>query len=497
MKPKSNALNRLGNQVGHFINNEFRPSRSGKDFTSLNPATGEVLARVARGNREDVEEAVAAAKQAVTQGPWAQMPPAERAQIMMRIGDAIAEERQELAELESLDTGKPIQETLESDLVRAAKNFHFFAQVLRDEPEQRVYRSDDGSVHCARREPMGVCGLITPWNLPLYLATWKIAPALAMGNTVVLKPAELAPLSAAALAAICKQCDLPPGVLNIVNGFGENEAGAALVTSREVSAISFTGETTTGKSIMRAASDGLKKLSFELGGKGASVIFADANIEAALPLVLTAAYRNQGQVCLAGSRLLLHESIADHFIERLLPLVRSIKLGDPLDPTTTMGSLISRDHRDHVMNFVRVAEREGAQVLCGGEIPEQFPKLSAYFMPTLIHNVKQDSRIVQNEVFGPVLTIQTFKTLAEAVAMVNGTAYGLSCSVWSQDPQTLEKFSRGVRSGIIWQNTWFTRNLAAPFGGTKASGLGREGGTYSFDFYGQWKTVISPNAQPF
>ncbi|MEY4631838.1 MAG: hypothetical protein RIQ81_1958, partial [Pseudomonadota bacterium] len=341
------------------------------------------------------------------------------------------------------------------------------------------------------REPLGVTGLITPWNLPLYLATWKLAPALAQGNTIILKPAELTPLSATLLCELLNEAGLPKGVVNVVHGLGANSAGEALVRHPGVKAISFTGETGTGTAIMKDAAQTLKKLSFELGGKGATIIFDDADLEQAVPTACRAAFRNQGQICLAGSRLLVHESIAGQVIEKLLKQVGSIKIGDPLEDTTTMGSLISTEHRDKVASFVDHAStaRQG-EILCGGKTAQVAGLANgAFFEPTVIAGVKQDSRLIQEEIFGPVLTVQTFKTLEEAIQMTNGVPYGLSCSVFTRDGGRAQQFARRVRMGMVWINGWFIRDLHTAFGGMKRSGIGREGGRYSLDFFSEHKTV--------
>lgn len=477
----------------HLIQGELVPSLDGKTFDTINPATGEVLCKVALGGNREIDQAVAAAKYAWTEGPWARSTPSERAAVLRKIGDLILAKKQLLAELESLDSGKPISETLNGDIPRAAYNFHFYSELCAHQLSPS-FRSDDGSHHTTIREPLGVVGLITPWNLPLYLTTWKLAPALAQGNAVVLKPAELTPLTAYALHDILREAGLPPGVVNIVHGFGPDSAGEALVAHPDVKAISFTGETVTGATIMARGAATLKKMSFELGGKGASVIFADADVEKAAKVAARAAFRNAGQVCLAGSRLLVEESIAGRVIDIIKAEIAAIKIGDPLSEDTKLGSLIGVEHRNRVLGFIEYAKTlPGAKIECGGKIPAGFAATAAFLEPTLITGVPQDSRLIQEEIFGPVLTVQTFKSMNEALEMVNGTKYGLSCSIWTNDIAKAQYAAGKVRSGLVWINSWFIRNLHTAFGGMKHSGVGREGGQHSLDFFSELKTISMAN----
>jgi aminomuconate-semialdehyde/2-hydroxymuconate-6-semialdehyde dehydrogenase len=477
----------------HFINGELVPSKDGATFDSVSPATGEHICKVSRGGADEIDAAVKAAERAWREGPWSTMTPSERATMLRRIGDEILARKDEFAQLESLDSGKPLSETMNGDIPRSAYNFHFYADLCNHQTSPS-FRSDDGSHHTSIREPLGVVGLITPWNLPLYLATWKLAPALAQGNAIVLKPAELTPLTAYALHEVFTKVGLPPGVVNIVQGFGPQSAGEALVRHPGVKAISFTGETVTGAAIMAAGASTLKKTSFELGGKGASVIFADADIDKAARVATRAAMRNQGQVCLAGSRLLVEESVAPRVIEIVKAEMAKIKIGDPLNPDTTLGALCGAEHRNKVLSYVEHARSiPGVEIVAGGKTPQTMPPHGAYLEPTLIINVPQDSRLIQEEIFGPVLTVQTFKTFDEAVAMVNGTKYGLSCSVWTQDINKAQHAANKIRTGLVWINSWFIRNLHTAFGGMKHSGVGREGGQYSLDFFSEFKTISVAN----
>jgi len=473
-------------QLDHFIGGQYVPSSAGEWFDSINPATGQVLARVALGTADDVDRAVKAAHDAFENGPWPRMSLKERCDILLKIADLIMERRQILARAETLDTGKPIAESMDGDIPRAALNFQFFANFAQQGADES-YSSTENERHIAMREPLGVCGLITPWNLPLYLATWKIAPCLAMGNTCVLKPAEWTPYTAYLLADIVREAGLPAGVFNIVQGFGADGAGEALTRHPLVRSISFTGETGTGKAIMAAASATLKRVSFELGGKGANIIFADADLKEAIPTAIRAAFRNQGEICLAGSRLFVHEKIVDQVTEQIVDRARQIKVGDPLDAKTQMGALISKEHLEKVESYISLGKKEG-KLLTGGERLKEIPE-GNFLTPAVFTGLPYDSRFCQEEIFGPALPIVPFKTDEEAIRMANSTPYGLSASIWSQDVDRCHNVSRQLRSGMVWVNCWFARDLRTPFGGQKQSGVGREGGQHSLDFFSETKTV--------
>jgi aminomuconate-semialdehyde/2-hydroxymuconate-6-semialdehyde dehydrogenase len=484
----------LPTKPGHFIDGSYTAGSSSNTMPCVAPASDELLLDLPLAGTADIDTAVQAAKAALV-GPWGRTSAQERARIMRRIGDLLLERLDDFATLESLDTGKPISESKGGDVTRSARNFHFFADLAAHQ-SGTSYIGEDGSQHTTLREPLGVVGLITPWNLPLYLATWKLAPALAQGNSIILKPAELTPLTAMALGTVLNDAGLPPGVVNIVQGLGPHAAGEALVKHQDVKAISFTGETTTGVAIMGAAAPSLKKLSFELGGKGATVVFADADLAKAAKTAVRAAFRNQGQICLAGSRLLIARSVLPQMMDLLLREIRQIRIGDPLDPAATMGSLIAKSHRDKVAQYVEHARTlPGVEIIAGGMIPEGFPS-GAYFAPTLITGVAQDSRLIQEEIFGPVLTVQTFDDLGEAMAMLNGTPYGLSCSIFTSDVQLAQQAARMAKMGLVWINDWFLRDLHTAFGGMKRSGVGREGGQYSLDFFSEFKTVTFPAPAP-
>lgn len=470
----------------HFIGGDFVPSHGGGYFEDLNPATGEVIARVASGADADVDLCVAAAKHAFETGPWPRMSMKERAAILKRIAELILQNRQILAEAETADTGKPIAESLEGDIPRAAMNFQFFADYAPALSEE-CFTVDARERHFAFHEPLGVAALITPWNLPLYLATWKIAPCLMMGNTCVLKPAEWTPYTAYLLGHIVKEAGLPDGVLNIVHGFGAGSAGEALTRHPDVRCISFTGETSTGRAIMSAASQTLKKLSFELGGKGANIIFDDADLAEAIPTAVRAAYRNQGEICLAGSRLFVQEGVYKKVVEELVERVKGIRVGDPRDPATQMGAIISSEQLQKVQSYIDIGRKDG-KLVTGGERLANLPK-GNFLSPAVITDIDNSSRVCQEEVFGPVLPVVPFQSEEQVLAMTNSTPYGLSCSVWSSDVNRLHRVTREIKTGIIWVNSWFARDLRTPFGGQKSSGIGREGGRWALEFFSELKTV--------
>ena len=470
-----------------FIDGAWTDAQSGRTFDSLNPATGARLATIHEAGAEDVDRAVRAARRAFDEGPWPRLPIAERCRILNRIADIILRRKDELARLESLDSGKPIRESMEIDIPRAAYNFQFFADFFKY-AHTECLPLDDRALTYVRRQPVGVAALITPWNLPLYLTTWKVAPCLGAGNTCVVKPAELTPVTAAVLAEIAQEAELPAGVLNVVQGFGPSAAGEFLTRHPAVNLISFTGETTTGKAIMAAASSTLKRLSFELGGKGAAIVFEDASLDEAMPVALRAAFQNQGEVCLAGSRLLVQQSTYDEVLERLTGAAKEIRVGDPLDPTTQMGALVSEDHLAKVSSYVDIARDEGARVLCGGKRPDEMQR-GSFYLPTVIDRLQPISRVCREEIFGPVVTVMPFKDEAEAVSIANDTQYGLSAVVCTRDLNRAHRVAAQLQAGTVWINCWMLRDLRAPFGGFKSSGIGREGGHYSLEFFTEAKSI--------
>ncbi|MCB9254763.1 MAG: aldehyde dehydrogenase [Bdellovibrionaceae bacterium] len=465
----------------HFIDGHFVASES--TFETIHPGDGSVLATIGRGGKKEVDAAVAAAKASFERGEWRCRSLEERCAALEKLSTLILEHLPALALLESLDTGKPLRESFEGDIPRAARNFKFFAEFARQEgsscyPQGNVF-------HYSQREALGVVALITPWNLPLYLESWKLAPALAMGNSVVLKPSEWTPLTAAYLVEfLLPRVGIPNGVVNLVHGFGDGEAGEFLVSHPDVSAISFTGETRTGRAIMRSAAVGPTRLSFEMGGKGASVVFADADLEKAAELCARAAFRNQGQICLASPRVFVESSCFEAFTEKLAARARAIKLGNPLNYQTEMGALIGSAHFEKVKSYLSLLNTP-ARVWAGGKT-----RSPGYFVePTVVSGLPLDHAVSCEEIFGPLVSVYPFQSEGEAIEAVNATPYGLSASIWTRDGDRAHRVSNALRCGLVWVNTWFLRDLRVPFGGQKRSGLGREGGAFSLDFYSEWKSV--------
>jgi aminomuconate-semialdehyde/2-hydroxymuconate-6-semialdehyde dehydrogenase len=471
----------------NYIAGELRPAADGATLEDRAPATDAVVATIPASGPADVDAAVDAAHRAL-EGPWGRSTVAERADLLDAVADAIEAQADELAALESLDTGKPVKLARAMDIARAIANFRFFAGAIRHDHTDAHEMSD--ALNYTLRRPLGVVGLITPWNLPLYLLSWKTAPALATGNAVVAKPSELTPLSASALADILHGVGLPPGAFNLVHGLG-GSAGAALVSHPGVAAISFTGGTATGARVGAAASAGFKKLSLELGGKNATVVFADADPDLLFPGVLRASFTNQGQVCLCGSRILVERRFHDAFVDRFAREVEALRLGAPSDPATDLGSLVSIAHREKIEFYVALARAEGGTVVTGGSRPSFDGPLAAgaFYRPTVITGLSPTSRVAQEEIFGPVVTVHPFDTDVEAVAIANGVSYGLSASVWTRDLARAHRISAALDVGMVWVNTWLKRDLRVPFGGVKASGVGREGGDHSLSFYTNDKNV--------
>lgn len=473
-KPGAKGVPALGHRIGGRI---VAPA-AGIYLDNVDPATGKVLCKIPRGTSADLDAAVAAAQHA--QLKWAELPLGQRCEILDKAGQLIEGDLARLAMLESEDAGKPIKLARSLDIPRAARNFRFYAKFLmeREEPEFR----SDGWLHKTVRQPMGVVGLITPWNLPLYLLSWKVAPALGLGNAVVAKPSEMTPRTADALADILKEAGVPDGIYNVVHGLGP-EAGEPLVKHPGVRAISFTGGTGTGAKVAAAA--GPKKVSLELGGKNPAIVFADCDLEATIEGTVRGGFTNGGQICLCTSRILVEESVRDAFMEKFRAKVKALKVGDPRDAATDVGSLISLVHREKVESFLSLAREEGARV-DGGARP---PGPGAFLRPAIVENIRQESRVVQEEIFGPVVTVQTFRGEDEAVALANGVRYGLAASVWTKDATKAARIAGRLESGMVWINAWLVRDLATAFGGVKDSGVGREGGEWSVDFYSEARNV--------
>ena len=476
-------------EIKHLINGEFVGSASGKMFDDINPATGQVIARVHEGGKAEIDAAVSAARAAL-KGPWGTMPLDQRMALLRQVAEGIQARAEEFAQAESADNGMPITLSRTAAVPRGSANFTQFAEHFKYVATETWEM--DGALNYSLRRPLGVIGIISPWNFPLLLSTWKIAPALASGNTVVMKPSAETPMTALLTAEVINEI-LPPGVFNVVQGYGADSAGAALSEHPDVDGITFTGETTTGKTIMRAAADGLKKLSFELGGKNPNIVFADADLEEALTTTLRSSFANQGEVCLCGSRIYVQRPIFDEFVAGLVAKVKAnVKVGDPSDPSSTMGSLVSREHFQRVMSFIDSARADGATFECGGKVAEDLPDHLAegvFIEPTVITGLGPDCKAQRQEIFGPVVSITPFDTEEEALALANDTRYGLGATVWTQNLGTAHRMSAALEAGIIWVNTWFLRDLRTPFGGMKNSGIGREGGVHSLEFYSELKNI--------
>jgi len=475
----------LPEQILHFIGGKQVPSVSGATFDNLDPLTNRAYCTVAAGGAADVSAAVAAARSAFADGPWAGLLPRARAKILHAIADAIESRDERIARLEAWDTGLPITQA-RGQARRAAENFRFFADLVVGLHED-AFRVGDSQLNYVVRQPKGVAGLITPWNTPFMLETWKLAPSLASGCTVVLKPAEWTPLSASLLPEIMAEAGVPDGVFNIVHGIGE-DAGAALVAHPDVPLISFTGETTTGRLIMRSAADHLKSLSMELGGKSPCVVFADADLERALDGAVFGVFSLNGERCTAGSRILVERSIYDDFVARLAERAQHVTVGPPSDPATQLGALVHREHYERVLAYVAGGQAEGARLVAGGRRPEHLAA-GNYLAATVFADVKPGMRIFQEEIFGPVVCVTPFSDEDEAVALANDTRYGLAAYVWTGDLKRGHRVARAIQSGMAWLNSHNVRDLRTPFGGIKASGLGHEGGHHSIDFYTDQRVI--------
>ncbi|MFI7500239.1 aldehyde dehydrogenase family protein [Streptomyces sp. NPDC049687] len=465
--PESRSVVDIAPSYGLFIDGEFTDAADGKVFKTVSPSTEEVLSEIARAGAEDVDRAVRAARKAFEK--WSALPGSERAKYLFRIARVIQERSRELAVLETLDNGKPIKETRDTDLPLVAAHFFYYAGWA-----DKLGHAGFG----ANPRPLGVAGQVIPWNFPLLMLAWKIAPALATGNTVVLKPAETTPLSALFFADICRQAGLPRGVVNILPGYGDT--GAALVAHPDVNKVAFTGSTAVGKEIARTVAGSRKKLTLELGGKGANIVFDDAPIDQAVEGIVNGIFFNQGQVCCAGSRLLVQESIQDELLESLKRRLSTLRLGDPLDKNTDIGAINSEEQLARITTLVERGEAEGAErwsVAC--ELPES----GYWFAPTLFTNVTQAHTVARDEIFGPVLSVLTFRTPDEAVAKANNTPYGLSAGVWTEKGSRILAVANKLRAGVVWSNTFNKFDPTSPFGGYKESGFGREGGRHGLEAY--------------
>ncbi|MCB0712440.1 MAG: 2-hydroxymuconic semialdehyde dehydrogenase [Ignavibacteriae bacterium] len=476
-----------------FIDGSYVDASGGNTFEDVSPVTGRVIARVAEANADDVDRAVAAAKRA-RHGAWGKMGVNARLDLLARVADRIMERFDEFLEAEIGDTGKPVSWAKAIDIPRGAANFKLFANLVRNVPNES-YQTDTedglGALNYAIRVPLGVVGVICPWNLPLLLMTWKVAPALACGNTVVVKPSEETPGTATLLGEVMNEVGIPPGVYNVVHGFGPGSAGEALTKHPDVAAITFTGETRTGSAIMKTVADGVKPVSFELGGKNPAIIFADADFDAAVAGVARSTFANCGQVCLCSERLYVERPIFDRFVEALAERAKKLRMGDPFQQSTTMGPLISKGHREKVLSYYQLAREEGATIVTGGGIPKLGDPFDggSFVEPTILTGLPESARVIKEEIFGPVCHVQPFDSEDEALAMANDTEYGLCSALWTQNLSRAHRLAAQIDVGITWVNSWFLRDLRTPFGGTGISGIGREGGIHSVNFYSELRNV--------
>lgn len=475
----------------HFVNGKFVSTAA--TFDKVSPIDGRTLARVCKADAALVNSAVAAAK-AAQEGPWAGYSAGQRADVLLRIAEGIERRFEEFVAAEVADTGRPVQQARTLDIARGVHNFRTFAELIRQAGGEyyEMRTADDNDVFSYTvRKPHGVVAIISPWNLPMLLLTWKVAPALACGNSVVVKPSEDSPSTATLLAEVMQEAGVPAGVFNLVHGFGPNSAGELLTRHPDVDAITFTGESRTGATIMKAAAEGVREVSFELGGKNAAVVFADCDFDAAVAGVLRSTFTNAGQVCLCSERVYVERPIYERFVAALKEGAEKLKIGYPDEDGVNMGSLISHKHRDKVLGYFELARREGATVITGGGVPHfgDARDNGAYVQPTIWTGLSDNAHCVREEVFGPVCHVAPFDQDDEVIRRVNDSAYGLAAAVWTTNLKRAHKVSRQLRVGMVWVNTWFLRDLRTPFGGARLSGLGREGGRHSLDFYSEATTV--------
>ena len=473
--------------LANYINGTMAEPVNGRYLDNIDPSTGLVYSKIPAGDAADVQLAVEAAGRAFAS--WSQMPAADRSSILVRLADLIHEHREALAEAECVDNGKPRSLAEQMDIPRAEDNIRFFATaILHWSSEAHIM--ENRAINYTNRKPIGVVACISPWNLPLYLFTWKIAPALALGNCVVAKPSEITPMTAFLFSKLCIEAGLPAGVLNIVHGLG-SEAGDALVNHPRVKAVSFTGGTATGARIAAAVAPKFKKLSLELGGKNPTIIFDDCDYDKMLRTTLRAAFANQGQICLCGSRILVQESLYDRFAADFTAKVSAMKVGDPILTETRTGAVVSEAHMNKILSYIELAKQEGGTVLCGGKrVVVEGRCAGGFFVePTVIAGLGPDCRTNREEIFGPVVTIQSFRDEEHALELANATEYGLAASLWTSDVTRAHRFSAQLETGIVWVNTWLLRDLRTPFGGVKHSGVGREGGWEALRFFTEPQNV--------
>ena len=476
-----------------FIDGKFIDAQSGETLATLNPHDNTPIVAVAMAGKADIDLAVAAAQRAYP--AWSRMAAADRGRILLKLADLIETNAEELARLESLDTGHPLRDSRALDVPRTAACYRYFGG-MADKFQGETIPVEAGFLNYTLREPLGVVGQVVPWNFPLMFTSWKMAPALAAGNTIVMKPAEITPLSSLKIAELMAEAGMPPGVVNMVPGLGA-VAGQCIAEHEQIAKVAFTGSTATGRRIVQASAGNLKKVQLELGGKGPNIVFDDANLTAAINGSAWAIFHNQGQACIAGSRLVLHSAIADEFLEKFSTLARSIRLGNPMDAATEMGPLTSMQHRDRVLAYVDVAREQGGEVIAGGRAPTDASLAKGcYVEPTIVRARSWRDRVAQEEVFGPFVTVLTFKDDAEAMQIANGTDYGLGSGLWTSNLQRAHKFARDIHAGMVWVNSYKRVNPGSPFGGVGQSGYGREMGFDAMREYTQVKSVwVNVDAQ--
>ena len=467
-------------KILNYIKGKFNEPISSEWMDNFSPSTGEVIGSIPLSGDADVRSAIAAAKSALPE--WSSLDPSDRALWLDKIADCLEEKFEEIAHLESMDTGKPISLARSVDARRSVSNFRFFSEMIRDR-EDEVFEMEDAT-NIVKLRAVGVGALITPWNLPLYLLSWKVAPAIGMGNTVVCKPSELTPLTADLLMRVIDEVGLPPGVVNLVHGNGN--AGSILTGDPDVDLVSFTGGTSTGAKVAQSASPQFKKLSLELGGKNASIVFSDCNLEETVKGVTRAAFLNQGQVCLCGSRILVEDAIYDQFMDMFVESVESMVIGDPMHEDTDLGALISKQHLEKVESYVSLALEEGGEIVTGGKpcLPKGLEG-GNWMSPTVVTGLGTESRCSTEEIFGPFVTVHRFNSEEDAIKIANNTRYGLAGSIWTGDTERGKRVAESIHTGMIWVNTWLHRDLRVPFGGVKDSGVGREGGKWSMGFFSE------------
>ena len=475
-------------EIKNYINGELLDSTIGNYIDIYNPSIGKIFAQCPNSTEADLDNAIFSAEKVLTQ--WSDIHQDERSDFLFRIADIVEDNIDEFAEAESLDNGKPYKLSKSLDIPRSIKNLRFFASLAKNLED--VSFKKENIISRIQRVPLGIVSTISPWNLPLYLFTWKIAPALVMGNCVIAKPSEITPYSSYLFSKACIEAGLPPGVLSVLHGFGK-DIGNYIVSHNKIKAVSFTGGTKTGKMIAKVASNNLKKISLEMGGKNPVMIFDDCDYDTMISSLIKSSFLNQGQICLAGSRIYIQDSIYEKFKNDFISLVSELKVGDPFDPKTDQGAIVSEEHLNKIKQYVKTAKNEGGHVIAGGDVVKLIGKYSSgwYFMPTVIEGLSENSSVIKEEIFGPVVTLGIFRSEDEAILKSNDSDYGLASIIWTGNMDRANRLAHRVESGLVWINCWLERDLRTPFGGIKNSGFGKEGGTYGLDFFTESKNICT------